>query len=137
MKKVFVSCQAIDEKEAQDFLHGLIKAGFEVQHSPDPPSHGNDPAWEGWYEKRLSETVARADYFVVVVDRGWDSSTWMGIEGEAALSEVRKKRPLRMFSYILSNREVTNPMRKYLGQALPRGSHDAVSFLKNYKNDSI
>lgn len=135
-KRVFVSCQAIDEKEAQDFLHELSEADFEVQHSPSPPSHGNDPAWEGWYEKRLGEAVERADYFVVIVDRGWDSSTWMGIEGEAALSEIRKKRSLQMFSYILSDREVTNVMTKYLGQALPKGSYNAVLFLKNNKKDS-
>lgn len=131
-KSVFVSCQAIDEKEAQDFLHELLEAGFEVEHSPSPPSHGNDPAWEGWYDKRLGETVARADYFVAVVDLGWEGSTWMGIEGEAALSEISKKRPLRMFSYMLSNREVTNLMTKYLGQALPKGAREAALFLKNY-----
>jgi hypothetical protein len=44
---------------------------------------GSDSRWDTWYDVGLPATIERCDIFVIVVDQGWDSSTWMAIEAAA------------------------------------------------------
>jgi TIR domain len=126
--RVFVSCQAVDRKPAGDLIRELRMAGIEVEHSPRNPLDGNDPRWEGWYQAGLAAAIGGCDVFVIVVDDGWDSSTWMAIEADAALAVPQGGSPLRLFFW---NPEATTVkaagMVRYLKHELPRGLDRAIS----------
>ena len=65
-------------------IDGLLRAHVEIEHSPRNPLDGDDPRWENWYEVGLPAALARCILFVAVIDRGWDSSSWMAHEAEVA-----------------------------------------------------
>jgi len=62
----------------------LMGASF---HSPKNPLDGEDSRWNKWYASGLSTLLARCDRFVVVLDQGWDSSTWIGQEASLAFEQ--------------------------------------------------
>lgn len=128
--RVFVSSQAADQRPARDLITGLRDAGVEVEHSPSNPLDRTDPRWTTWYDHGLGVAIAKSDAFVIVLDKGWDSSTWMGIEAEAAL-----KSPNRT----ATNAYIWNPdgivvsaagMVPYLRPELPRNLAQAVGRLR-------
>lgn len=81
---VFVSSQRVDASFVQALIQHLRYAGFAVDHSPRNPLDGEDSRWNEWYETGLPTAVSAADCFVIVIDYGWDSATWMGIEADLA-----------------------------------------------------
>ncbi len=66
----------------------LIEKEFRTNHSPRNPLDGDDNPWDDWYEKGLEEAINESQSFVIVVDQGWDSSTWMSIEADQALRKA-------------------------------------------------
>jgi hypothetical protein len=68
-----------------DLVAALRGAGLNVEQSPSNPIHRADPRWADWYRVGLPSTLRRCRTFVIVVDNGWDSSTWMAQEAESAL----------------------------------------------------
>jgi hypothetical protein len=81
---VFVSSQSVDAANARTLIQHLMASGLAVDHSPRNPLDGDDPRWHDWFKKGLPAAVAAADCFVIVIDGGWDSSTWMGEEAHIA-----------------------------------------------------
>src|SRR3954469_18990841 len=88
--RVFVSSQGVDRWPARELITALRQASVEVEHSPRNPLDGEDPRWSDWYGSALRGAVDRCDAFVIVVEPGWDSSTWMAVEAEAGLTPGRK-----------------------------------------------
>src|SRR6266446_3060976 len=88
--RVFVSSQVVDRWPARDLIAALRQARVEVEHSPRNPLDGEDPRWTNWYSEKLGAAVDSCDVFVVVLEPGWDSSTWMAIEAEAELATGRR-----------------------------------------------
>lgn len=82
---IFVSSQNIDEPHTNTLIKELRAYGFQVNHSPRNPIHGYDFRWANWYEKGLQDSLATANVFIISVDAGWDSSTWMAMEADLAL----------------------------------------------------
>jgi len=87
--RVFVSSQVIDRWPARDLIAALRVAGAEVEHSPSNPLDREDVRWKDWYRSELGAGVERCDAFVIVVEPGWDSSTWMAVEAEAGVKRGR------------------------------------------------
>jgi hypothetical protein len=88
--RVFVSSQVVDRWPARELIAGLRQAGLEVEHSPSNPLDSQDPRWANWYGDALEAAVDRCDLFIVVLEPGWDSSTWMAIEADAGLAKGRR-----------------------------------------------
>ena len=88
--RIFVSSQVVDRWPARDLIAALRQAGVEVEHSPRNPLDGEDPRWKDWYSSTLGAVIDRCDAFVIIVEPGWDSSTWMAIEAEAGLARNQK-----------------------------------------------
>lgn len=82
--KLFVSNSSIDTPPASDIIAMLRNEGFEVDHSPRNPSDGKDDRWYSWYSEGLESALIASDVVVIVVDAGWDSSTWMADEAYRA-----------------------------------------------------
>jgi hypothetical protein len=85
---IFVSSQSVDTAPASLLIDGLRRAGVAVEHSPRNPIHGHDPRWQDWYSKGLQDALKRCTSFVAVVDRVWESSTWMAVESDEAKKRV-------------------------------------------------
>lgn len=117
---VFVSSQRIDSVNAQRLLERLMAAELPVVHSPRNPIDGDDPRWRGWYQDGLPKAIAAADCFLVVVDAGWDSSTWMGEEAHMA-----EKSGLPIYFWNPERVHVKGMLR-YLQRQLPDDPTDAV-----------
>lgn len=127
---IFVSSQAVDRWPARELLNRLRAAGVPVEHSPSNPTDRKDPRWAGWYESGLREALERCALFVVVVDKGWDSSTWMGEEAHAALCPAAGRKPLRAFFWNPSSgTTIAQGMAGYLGRELPVDVEDATRIL--------
>src|SRR5262245_30302007 len=90
---VFVSSQAVDRSPAKDLVTALRSAGLQVEHSPSE----RDPRWVDWYEVGLVASLLRCRVFVIVLDGGWDSSTWMAQEAASALEAHAVIPPLHGF----------------------------------------
>ena len=122
---VFVSSLAIEAPPASGLVAALQTEGIQVEHSPRPPLHGNDPQWEHWYDIRLPEAIRRCSTFVIVLDHAWDGSTWMAQEAHMALESPHVTPHLTGFFW--------NPMRirprglvGYLRTELPVDPTEAV-----------
>jgi hypothetical protein len=117
---VFVSSQRIDSPNAQRLLRRLTAAGLAVDHSPRNPLDADDPRWRDWYRNGLPAAITATDCFLIVVDGGWDCSTWMG--EEAHLAEISD---LPMYFWNPEHIHVKGMLR-YLKRQLPDDSADAV-----------
>jgi len=91
---IFVSAQNVDRNPAKSLIERLRMEGFEVDHSPRNPSEGSDPRWDGWYDSGLRSSLDQAEVFVIVLDKAWDSSTWMAEESRQAM-DAPGVRPVR------------------------------------------
>jgi hypothetical protein len=130
VKTIFVSSQRIDGPPANQLVAALLATGVTVIGSPSNPLDSHDPRWSNWYEAGLPEAVRRCSAFVIVVDRGWDSSTWMSIEAEEALKCSIGGRPLPMLFWNPMSLEVkARGMTPYLKRRLPNAVSQAVSQL--------
>jgi hypothetical protein len=122
---VFVSSQSVDTAPASLLIDGLRGAGAAVEHSPRNPSDGHDPRWKNWYDKGLQEALKRCASFVAVVDRAWDSSTWMAIEADEAEKHLTS-------TYYWNPQGVTIAaagMKPYLTAELPAALDAAIAVL--------
>ena len=125
--RVFVSCQSIDRKPANSLVRGLLSAGVEVAHSPCNPLDGSDERWASWYEDGLRKALDGCDAFVIVVDEGWDSSTWMAIEAETAIGLAARFSIKRILFWNPESVVVkANGMLPYLKIPLPLELEDVV-----------
>jgi len=123
--RVFLSTQAIDDENSQAMLRAIRAANLGVEHSPRNPVHGDDSRWSDWYSCGLPNPVAGCGVFVVVVDKGWDSSTWMGIEGEAWRTRWGGEMQ-RSFFWNPESISVSKAMARYLREELPTELSAAV-----------
>lgn len=100
--RVFVSSPCATESRAAELIAALRAAGVDVDHSPDPSGDSSvDSRWSDWYPKPgppgadtasgIARTLDASDVFVIVLSRGWDSSTWMGIEADEARARLEGK----------------------------------------------
>jgi hypothetical protein len=89
--RVFISSPNVDQPPASLLIEGLRSARAEVDHSPRGPL---DPRWGDWYDVGCQQAIERCDTFVMVVDRVWDSSTWMAHEASVGRNWP-PARPLR------------------------------------------
>ena len=112
---IFLSTQSIDDQHATQLLTALRAAGHRVDHSPRNPIDGDDDRWPTWYSRGLAETLKASDCFIIIVDRGWDSSSWMATEADDA---KKLELPLRFWNP--QNLDVTAPgMIGYLREQMP------------------
>src|SRR5689334_2646354 len=94
---VFVSSQRVDRDPARELIRRLLTTGIGVEHSPSNPLDREDARWSDWYHEGLFAALRRCRLFVIVLDAGWDSSTWMGTEAHAALESSRAGTQLEAF----------------------------------------
>jgi hypothetical protein len=123
---IFVSSQSVDSAPASLLIQGLGRAGVGVEHSPRNPRDGHDPRWQDWYSKGLQDALKRCTSFVAVVDRGWDSSTWMAVEAEEATKRLAST------SYYWNPqgvRVIAAGMQLYLTAELPTTLEGAIGML--------
>ncbi len=119
-RRVFVSSSAVDQAPAAQLIACLNKLGVSVEHSPSNPNDAPDARRKDWYDQGLPATLRRCDIFVIVVDRGWESSTWMAQEAHLALMASEIGKPLRGYYWNPERRRVTAAgMVGYLKQELP------------------
>ena len=97
---ILVSSQSVDAAQAASLIAGLRRAHVDANHSPRNPMDGDDPRWRDWYDAGLPAAVGRSDLFVIVIDRGWNSSSWMASEADTASSRGRP------FVYAVGRRSV-------------------------------
>jgi len=131
-KTLFVSCQCIDAEPAQIFIEQLRLNGFTVEHSPRNPADGVDERWNDWYERSLAETISRSLAFIIILDRGWDCSTWMAIEADEANGGPDRRPPMPMFFYNPMAIKVSKQaigMHRYLKEELPTDAKTAADLL--------
>lgn len=131
--RVFLSSHAIDSENAQALVRAIRAADIEVEHSPRNPIDGHGPIWSDWYSSGLPNAVGKCDLFIVVVDRGWDSSTWMGIEAEAWRTRWAGLMP-RAYFWNPESITVSNGMACYLKEVLPRELGMAVKQIAAQQN---
>lgn len=86
MAGVFLSSQAIDRVPARTLAELLHTRAFRIDSSPRHPSDGPDVRWGDWYTTGLINALRGAQIAVLVVDDGWDSSTWMAEEARLAFA---------------------------------------------------
>lgn len=119
-----------------DHLRGL---GHEVAHSPDSSgSSAVDPRWHGWYPRPgrppgsdntcgLGAALDVADACVIVIDKAWDSSTWMAIEADEALARLGVA---RLFHWDPDQfRPRAKGMLRYLNRPLPEDVAESAAAL--------
>jgi hypothetical protein len=112
---IFLSSRAADAPLAAALIDGLRRVNVKVEHSPRNPKDGEDPRWGDWYKVGLPAALGRSHLFVAVIDRGWDSSTWMAIEADTAT-----KTGLPMFFWNPEGVRVTaRGMVPYLREEIP------------------
>ena len=130
--RCFVSCCAIDQHPASDLVRAIRELGIVVEHSPIPPDRGSDPRWNNWYQIGCSEMIAKCNAFVIVVDRAWDSSTWMGHESWCAMQDPKRPKTPKCFYWDPNNVEPKAPgMIQYLKERLPNAPILAASLLES------
>jgi len=131
MKSIFISCQSIDSPEPQMLISELRKKGFKVDHSPRNPSVGHDSRWADSYRTGIKRAIEQSQSFVIVLDSGWDSSTWMAVEAD----EASKKAEELGDDYLMAYRNPTNIDVKakgrlgYLRRRLPNDVDKAIEAL--------
>ena len=123
--------QAVDQSPAKELIFKLRRMGADVSHSPSNPLDADDPRWNDWYDAGLPAAVRQCDEFVIVVDRVWDSSSWMAQEAQVA-SELGRTGELRRFYWNPNEIMVRAAgMLPYLQSELPRDLDAAVEVLLN------
>jgi hypothetical protein len=128
--RVFVSSQAVDQWPAAQLIACLNKLGVSLEHSPSNPRDKPDQRWKDWYHQGLPATLRRCRLFVIVVDDGWDSSSWMAQEAHLALVAPGSEKRLRGYFWNPERRQVTAAgMVGYLQQELPIEAQLAARFL--------
>ncbi|MEL7358538.1 MAG: hypothetical protein AAFN40_18515 [Cyanobacteria bacterium J06560_6] len=128
--RIFLSTQSIDSSPAADLFSALRATDCIVEHSPRNPSDGYDERWPDWYEKGLTQTLKSVDRFIIVVDKGWDSSTWMGIEAEAAIAQ-----DLSLEFWNPQDCEIAPGMITYLRRRLPNELTYLVTTLQDKESE--
>jgi hypothetical protein len=76
----------------------------------------------------LATAIAACEVFVIVVDYGWDSSTWMAIEAEEACSHPDRG-PRCLYWNPDSFRVTAAGAVRYLVRELPRRLPEAIRFI--------
>jgi hypothetical protein len=84
---IFLSAEDTDDQLVQDLRDRLSLDGWSLDCSPRNPERGRDSRWDDWYANGCTTALANADVFVAVATAGWNSSTWMAHEAEAALDQ--------------------------------------------------
>jgi len=103
-----------------------------VEHSPIDSPEFYDPRWPSWYAEGLQSTLRRCQLFVIVLEKYWDSSTWMAEEANFAMTMPQVVQPLPSFFWNPTKTPMTaHGMRGYLKTELPVGIYDAVKVLLN------
>ncbi|MCW3062358.1 MAG: hypothetical protein JWQ02_4179 [Capsulimonas sp.] len=135
---IFVSSEQVSHDNIALLIKRLREDGFHVIHSPLNPLDGEDARWENWYNwenldaSGLETEIGQADLFIVGVTSGWDGSTWMMMELEAAgrRLESGQLKALLYYSPGMAPREI--PMAKrYLTDRLPDDLNEALKVIKN------
>lgn len=120
MKNIFISCQSIDSSEPQMLIAKLMEKGFRINHSPRNPADAYDGRWIDWYDKGIKQAIHESEIFVIIIDYGWDSSTWMGIEAEEALDKAKTSDKYQMLYWNPNNIEINSiSMLRYLIRRVP------------------
>lgn len=86
LMNIFISSDEISSKLAQSLLIKLREEKFNIFHSPIAPKDGNDLRWQDWYKKGLKVELSKAEKFIAIITKYWDSSSWMATEN----NEVEK-----------------------------------------------
>jgi hypothetical protein len=126
MRTLFISCQDIDGDQAQRLIQTLMQNGFTIVHSPRNPLRGHDQRWDDWYSRGLPAAISKASAFIIVIDQGWDSSSWMATESDEAL---RASLPMYVYNP-MELRVVAKGMLGCLGEILPTDADRAAAYLK-------
>jgi hypothetical protein len=127
---IFVSSQNIDEPHTDALIKGLQASGFKVNHSPRNPIHGYDFRWANWYETGLQVSLATTNIFIIAVDVGWDSSTWMAIEADLAFRLLGNGNIEQLYYYNpLHIRVKAKGALPYLNKQLPDSLNDTIGLL--------
>lgn len=134
MKTIFVSCQSVDSKNPQALIAGLRGRGIEVDHSPSNPINKSDDRWKTWYQIGLPQSIEKSQLFVIVVDEGWDSSTWMGIEADEGTKRQTSKGDEYVVSYWNPKKIPVKGMTWYLKEELPDDVDEAIAALVKLVN---
>ena len=131
MTNIFVSCQSIDSEYTSILVRKLREEGFHVNHSPQNPLDGYDPRWRDWYERGLDEALDSTNIFIIVIDYGWDASTWMAQEADSALKRFERGQIREMYYLNPDNTNIhAGGMLRYLKQQLPDDFDTLVEVLK-------
>jgi hypothetical protein len=128
--RVFASSQSVDHTPASDLILRLREMGAAVSHSPSNPLDRDDPRWNDWYAVGLPAAIEQCDTVVIVVDRGWDSSTWMAQEAQVAVQATGLGAKRRLYFWNPGGIVVQAAgMLPYLQSELPRSLDAAVQIL--------
>ncbi|WP_411846059.1 hypothetical protein AAFN60_21360 [Roseibacillus persicicus] len=123
---IFLSSQHIGGGSASLLLTELRNIGLNVDHSPLNPAFGHDERWQSWYAQGLRTALESVSLFVSVIDKGWDSSTWMAMESAQAFNSVSTRDSIRFWNpdqIVVKVQE----MRQYLTSELPRDLIEAAA----------
>jgi hypothetical protein len=98
--RIFLSTEwSADERVIEMLACLKSHPNLQFDQSPLNPLLGDDPRWSDWYDRGSIDAIANADYFVAVVTKGYDSSTWMGHELDVAWKHyLQHGRPLLFVS---------------------------------------
>lgn len=131
MNNIFLSSQRVDSKYTSKLVRKLREEGFHVTHSPQNPLDGDDRRWRDWYERGLDEALESTNIFIIVIDYGWDSSTWMAQEADSALKRFESGQIREMCYLNPENIDIhAAGMLRYLKQQLPDDFDTLVEILK-------
>jgi hypothetical protein len=130
MSGVFLSSQAIDRLPARALADALRARGLPVQSSPRNPLDGEDSRWVDWYATGLANAIRGVKVVVLVVDGGWDSSTWMGEEARLAFELLGADAVLFWNPNNVPVRAAG--MLPYLKRRLPDAISDAIADIQEF-----
>jgi hypothetical protein len=134
---IFISCQDIDSPYVERLFAALREVALPFFHSPPNPMRRPDAAWVNWYDQGLPATLARTSGFLIVIDSGWDSSTWMGIEAHTAIARISGEH-LRFFAFVNPNQTLVRArgMLPYLREEFPSDLSALLPILLRRLNSS-
>lgn len=128
---IFTSSQDIDQPPASVLIARLRESGFSVDTSPQNPSAGYDPRWADWYDSGLPAALEIADWFVIVLDQGWDSSSWMAEEARCATQRHCRQQLPHVCYWNPDCIEVNAAgMKPYLRERLPDRVDEAIKRIR-------
>src|SRR5690606_31005816 len=112
--RIFISSDWRADGRVADITRRLKgEADIEVDQSPLTPSLGEDPRWKDWYGRGSLDAIANADYFVAVVTKGYDGSTWMAHEFDVAWKQCRQRSRPRLFVAKATNKPLPLGFKTY------------------------